>query len=201
MIDYLGDAWAALSIAEAAGVSLAIVYVVLAIRQNILCWAAALASALIFMAVFHAAVLYLQSALQIFYAAMAIYGWHQWRYAGDRGTGVSVHTWKMARHVRVVAGIAAVTLLVGWFMSRTDAPFPYVETLVTVAAIVTTFMMARKVLEAWIYWLAIDSISINLYLAMELYLTALLFTLLSRPFRIGLPALAPRLPGGQHLSP
>ena len=177
MIDYLGDAWAALSIAEAAGVSLAIAYVVLAIRQNILCWVAALASALIFMTVFHAALLYLQAALQIFYAAMAVYGWHQWRYAGDRGTGVSVHTWKMVRHVRVVAGIAAVTLLVGWIMSRTDAPFPYVEALITVAAIVTTFMMARKVLEAWIYWLAIDSISINLYLARELYLTALLFTL------------------------
>jgi nicotinamide mononucleotide transporter len=36
-------------------------------------------------------------------------------------------------------------------------------------------MVARKILENWLYWVVIDSASIYLYLDRELYLTALLF--------------------------
>jgi nicotinamide mononucleotide transporter len=37
-------------------------------------------------------------------------------------------------------------------------------------------MVARKVLENWIYWFAIDAVSIGLYFSRELYFTAVLFT-------------------------
>ena len=175
MIDSLSAAFSALSIAEAVGVVLAVAYLVLAVRQNILCWAAALMSSLIYMVVFYSALLYMESALQIYYAAMAVYGWYQWRYAGDDGAGVRIHTWTFTRHVQVIAGIAVTAVLAGWIMSKTDAAFPYADALTTVAAIVTTFMVARKVLENWVYWFVIDSISVYLYVARELYLTALLF--------------------------
>ena len=175
MLDYLGTAVSTLSIAETAAVLLAIAYLVLAIHQNILCWVAVMISALIFMGVFYSALLYMQSALQIFYVGMAIYGWYQWRYAGDEGTGVQIRTLTVVRHIQVIAGISATALLLGWIMSRTDTPFPYAEAFITVAAIVTTFMVARKVLENWLYWFVIDSISVYLYVSRELYLTALLF--------------------------
>lgn len=175
MLELLGNTISALSIPETAAVLLAIAYLVLAIHQNILCWAAGMISALIFMVIFYSALLYMQSALQIFYVGMAIYGWYQWRYAGDEGTGVRIHTLTIVRHIQVIAGISATALLLGWIMSRTDTPFPYAEAFITVAAVATTFMVARKVLEHWLYWLVIDSIAVYLYVARELYLTALLF--------------------------
>lgn len=175
MIGLLTAAWSAFSVTEAAGVALAVAYLVLAIRQNILCWAAALVSSALYTVVFFTARLYMESVLQIFYAGMAVYGWYQWRFAGDAGAGVQIHTWMPHRHVQVVGAVAAVTLLLGWGMSHTDAAFPYADAFTTVAAVVTTFMVARKVLENWIYWFVIDSISIYLYVARELYLTALLF--------------------------
>ena len=60
-------------------------------------------------------------------------------------------------------------------MSHTGAAFPYADSFTTVAAILATYMVARKVLENWIYWFAIDSISVYLFLSRELYLTAFLF--------------------------
>ena len=177
MTDYLNAAWSALSMTETAAVALALAYLVLAVRQNILCWAAALLSSLLYTWVFFTARLYMESVLQIFYAAMAVYGWYQWRYAGDDGAGVRIHTWRLRRHAQVLVGIAAASLLLGWGMSHTGAAFPYADALTTVAAIVSTFMVARKVLENWGYWFVIDSISIYLYVARELYLTALLFLL------------------------
>ena len=42
-------------------------------------------------------------------------------------------------------------------------------------AIITTYMVAQKILENWIYWFVIDSISIYIFLSRELYLTSMLF--------------------------
>ena len=67
---------------EASAVAFGLAYLVLAIRQNILCWPAALISVLLSLVLFFEARLYSESALQLFYAAMALYGWYQWRFGG-----------------------------------------------------------------------------------------------------------------------
>jgi nicotinamide mononucleotide transporter len=61
--------------------------------------------------------------------------------------------------------------------SGTDANWPYLDSFTTWASVVTTFMVARKILENWLYWLVIDSVSIYLYLDRELYFTSLLFAI------------------------
>ncbi|NNK38790.1 MAG: nicotinamide mononucleotide transporter, partial [Xanthomonadales bacterium] len=70
---------------EILAVVLAIAYLVLAIRQNIWCWAAAAVSTLLYLYVMYRANLYMESALQLFYLGMAVYGWQQWRMGGDDG--------------------------------------------------------------------------------------------------------------------
>ena len=57
----------------------------------------------------------------------------------------------------------------------TQAALPFLDALTTWGAIITTYMVAKKILENWIYWFVIDSISIYLYISRELYLTAFLF--------------------------
>jgi nicotinamide mononucleotide transporter len=161
--------------AEAAGVVLALAYLVLAIRQSSLCWYAAFASSLIYMAVFFGAHLYMESVLQIFYAAMAVYGYIQWKYGGAEHTGVKITTWSLRQHALALGVIAISSGSLGWLMSRTDAAFPFADSFTTVAAIVTTFMVARKVLENWLYWFVIDGISVFIYIARGLQLTAVLF--------------------------
>jgi len=59
----------------------------------------------------------------------------------------------------------------------TEAALPFLDALTTWGAIVTTYMVANKILENWIYWFVIDSISIYLFISRGLYLTALLFFL------------------------
>ena len=46
-----------------------------------------------------------------------------------------------------------------------------------IGALVATYMVAKKVLENWIYWFVLDSVSIFVYVARELYVYALLFVL------------------------
>ncbi len=175
MTDILVAVLATISFTEVAAVFLAVSYLILAIRQNIYCWVAAFISSSLYIGLFFIERLYMESILQIFYAIMAIYGWHQWRDGIEKNLGIEINTWSLRRHAAVVVSIGGLSLLFGWGMSHTDSVFPFVDSFTTVAAIIATYMVTRKVLENWIYWFVIDGVSIYLYFSRELYLTAFLF--------------------------
>jgi nicotinamide mononucleotide transporter len=162
---------------EAAAVAFGVLYLVLAIRQNILCWPAGLVGSLLSVALLFEARLYGESALQLFYAAMSVYGWQQWRAgrrSGDSGAGLPVRTWTAAAHGAAIGGSLAASAALGWAMSHTAAQFPYADAWVTVASLVTTYMVAKKVLENWAYWFVIDGLSVYLSQARGLTLYAAL---------------------------
>ena len=156
---------------EVSAVGLALAYVVLAIYQQRLCWLAAMASALLYIAIFWRVQLYLEAALQLFYIAMAI----GWRSGEMRTTAWSQfkrgHTAIMRRPVALLL----LSLMLGGAMQTfTDAASPFIDAGTTVSAL-ATWMVARKLLENWLYWIAIDLASIGLYLSRDLTLTAVLF--------------------------
>ena len=166
------------SLLELAAVIFAVAYLVLAVRENSLCWYAAGISTLIFLFIFWDVKLYMESGLQIYYLAMAFYGWYQWRGANRETASLRVSKWRAKQHVIALALIATLTLISGSLLnSGTDANLPYLDSFTTWASVVTTFMVARKILENWFYWLVIDSVSIYMYLDRELYFTSLLFAI------------------------
>ena len=166
------------SLLELAAVIFAVAYLVLAVGENSLCWYAAGMSTLIFLFIFWDVKLYMESGLQIYYLAMAFYGWYQWRGANRETASLRVSKWRAKQHVIALALIATLTFISGSLLnSGTDANLPYLDSFTTWASVVTTFMVARKILENWFYWLVIDYVSIYLYLDRELYFTSLLFAI------------------------
>jgi nicotinamide mononucleotide transporter len=163
-----------ISLLEAIAVALSVLYLVLAIRQSLWCWPAAFTASVLSIFLFVDARIYMESVLQGFYAAMAVYGWYQWAY-GRHGRGVSITVWPLKLHALVVGAVLIVSALFAWLLSFTDQAMPFVDSFTTVAAIVTTYMVAKKILENWIYWFVIDSVSIYLYVSRELPLYAALF--------------------------
>jgi nicotinamide mononucleotide transporter len=165
---------------EAASVLLGILYLVLAIRESLWCWPAAFLSSALTIAVVFGARLYSEVALNAYYAAMAVYGWYQWQYGGRRhgAAELPIAVWPLKMHALAIGGSIALAAIVGWYMSRhTQAAFPYLDAFVTVASVVTTYMVARKILENWLYWLVVDSLALYLYWQRELYLYVGLFAL------------------------
>lgn len=170
-------AWQSTSWVEIAAVALALLYLVLAIRQNIACWAAALVSSCLYVIVLFGARLYMESALNVFYAAMAVYGFLQWRVSDDGGS-LRVSRWPLHRHAAGLVGIVlASTLSSTLLRSYTTAAWPFVDSLVTWASVFATFLVARKVYENWHWWLVIDSAAMVLYFTRHLYATMSLFAL------------------------
>ncbi|MGJ8686164.1 MAG: nicotinamide riboside transporter PnuC [Spongiibacteraceae bacterium] len=174
----IAAAVAAMSGWEMAAVVLALAYLVLAMKESILCWYAAFVSTLIYCFLFWDVSLLMESALQIFYLVMAVYGWWQWRHHAGGKQDLAIHRWPLQTHLIVIAAVAALTVGFGYTLSEsTSAAMPYLDSFTTWGAVVTTYMVTRKVLENWIYWIVIDGASVFLYIDRGLYLTALLFVL------------------------
>lgn len=162
---------------EITAVILALAYLLLALRQNRLCWIAAFISAAIYWVIFAEIKLYMEAGLQVVYAAMAIVGWMSWGKDNSADT-LAVTTRPLRFHVAVIAGICIGSASAGALLSNlTDAARPFVDTTTTVAAIVCTWMVTRKILENWFYWIVINVVSVWLYLDRGLELTAGLFVL------------------------
>ncbi|MBK6280036.1 MAG: nicotinamide mononucleotide transporter [Gammaproteobacteria bacterium] len=162
---------------EALAVLLGIAYLLLAMRESLWCWPAAFLSTLIYLFLFWHAELPMESGLQFYYLAMAVYGWWHWRGgAGAAAEPLPVRTWPWRYHVAAIVLVLAASLASGAALTHAGlGRLPYLDSFTTWGAILTTWMVAQKLLENWLYWLVVDGVSLYLYLDRGLHLTALLF--------------------------
>ena len=161
------------SIIESAAVLFSILYVILAARQNIWCWFFATISALLYSYIFFKTQLFSQTGLQIFYFFMAAYGYYNWRKSDGK---LATTQWSVSKHLLVILLGAIFTFLIGfYFKTYTQAKMPIVDSFITVFAVFATYMVAKKIVENWLYWIVIDSVSVYLYFTRDLHLTSLLF--------------------------
>lgn len=162
------------SAAELAAVALGLAYLILAMRQSIWCWPCAFLSTALFAWVFFDVSLVMESVLNVYYMAMAAYGFWCWQRRGDVPV-LPITTWPLRTHTFAIGGIALLTLVSGYLLtSHTQAAWPYLDSFTTWGSVITTFMVARKIFENWLYWLVIDSVALFLYWDRELYGAALL---------------------------
>ena len=178
IVNAIIEGFAAQSMAEWIAVILGVAYLVLAMRQSNWCWYAAFGSTAIFSWLFWDVSLVMESALNVYYLVMAVYGWWAWRSGGNNSADeheLPVQSWGMKQHGLVLLAIAVLTFASGYLLTEnTSAALPYLDSFTTWGAVITTWMVTRKVLENWIYWIVIDAVAIYLYIDRGLYPTAFL---------------------------
>ena len=158
---------------EIFAVIFALLYLFLAMRQHIACWYAAFISTFIYILIYWDVSLYMESILNVYYLLMAIYGWFSWNKKSkiDKNFVIS---WSYINHSIVITLILILTISSGFYLSKTDAVYPYLDSFTTWASVITTFMVAQKVLSNWIFWIIINSVAIFLNFDRELYFTVYL---------------------------
>jgi nicotinamide mononucleotide transporter len=171
----LVSAWHDTSWIELLAAALALAYVPLAIGQRLSCWLLSFVSSVLYVWVFFSAHLYMESVLNAFFAAMAVYGFWQWR-QGTGGGALHVTRWPLPRHALALLAIIVAAAVNAFLLARfTPAANPFIDSMLTWSSVFTTFLVARKVYENWHWWLVIDSVSLCLYFTRHLYLTMLLY--------------------------
>lgn len=153
-----------------------VAYVLLAANQRRVCWYFAGASSIIYVYLCYTTQLFMESLLQLFYVAMAIFGWYQWRSARASATPIRYSAWRSTLRAIVVLGLIAV--LLGFTLGQfTTQAFPYLDSLISIFSVYATFLVARKAIENWVFFIVIDALSVYLYASRGLESSALLYVL------------------------
>lgn len=158
---------------------LALAMVACNLRVNPLGWPLAMVSSLLYALLFADSRLYGEASLQLFFIAIAGWGWWQWlRGRGDDGLALRVHTMTSAQRWRaLIVTLAAWPMLAMLLARGTDSDVPWLDALPTVASVTGQLMLGRKLVENWPVWLAVNVFSVGLFAYKALWLTALLYAL------------------------
>lgn len=176
LITDITNAFLAQSGWEWLGASLGILYVILAAKESIWCWPAAFASTLIYTLLFWEGQLPMQAILNFYYMGMAVYGFILWQKSNSESNGIVISTRTFKFHAIYISAGLVTSLAIGYYLSTSyEARLPYLDALVMVFSVMTTVLMARKVLENWLYWIVIDAFAIVLYWQTGFYVTIVMF--------------------------
>jgi nicotinamide mononucleotide transporter len=161
---------------EAAAVVLSLAYLLLAVRRNLLCWLCAFGGTVLTLVLVARASLYMQVLLNAFYLVMAVYGFLEWRRGQSERGGVAIRSWPLAKHALVAVFVIVAAAINGYVLAHTtQAAAPYLDSFVTWGSVITTWMVARRIIENWLYWIVFDGAAAWLYYSQGLLFFALLF--------------------------
>jgi len=145
-------------------------------RQHLWNWPLGLLNNVFFLLIFWWSRLYADAVLQVAFAAIGVYGWVNW----VRGTGgdgklpVRRTTGSEWTGLALATGTATAALA-AWLATQTDSPAPVVDASILTLSLAATYGQARKLVESWWIWIAVDLLSVPLYLRRGLYPTAALY--------------------------
>ena len=140
---------------QLAGVVLGLLYLWLEYRADIRLWIVGLVMPLVHGALYYKSGLYADCAMQVYYILAGLYGLCVW-----------------AKKPKP----AERDLLLVRF---TDSTVPFWDSLTTALCIMAYWMLSRKYVEQWLVWLAVDVVTVGLYLYKDIPLTAGLYLLYS----------------------
>ncbi len=164
---------------ELAGFLVTIASIFLATRENVAYYPTGIASVLLYTWIYFDAKLYAESALQLIWLVLLIYGWYHWLRGGANRTELPVsRTPKWGWLTAVSTGLLMTGIIVMIQRNYTDNPAPFVDSSIAAWSIVAQWMTARKWLENWLFWLIVNAVAVPLYITRELRLTAVLYAIL-----------------------
>ena len=161
---------------ELIAVVVTLLAVYLTARQVIWCWPLALVSVTMYAWIFYQARLYADMGLQGIYFALSIYGWWAWLHGGSDHSSLRVsNVSTKLRWVLILVGAGSGVALGLTLKLLTDASLPFMDSTLSSFSIVAQWMQTRKLLEAWIVWIAVDVFYVGMFIFKGLYLTAGLY--------------------------
>jgi nicotinamide mononucleotide transporter len=162
-----------------------IISVWLSKRENILVYPVGLVNTMIYSYLSLQAHLAGEAAVNVYYTIMNVYGWYLWsrKYEASKRPVWNIRFNNAAEQrqsiafflILYVALFAALT-----YMKKAFWPgaIPWADALASAAAFTAMWLMARKKVESWIYWIITNIVSIPLYFVKDMSLTSVYYFIL-----------------------
>ena len=157
-------------------------------KRKIWTWPVGMIGVVLFMVLFYQIRLYSDALEQVYFLGASIYGWYWWSYSPQEdGTILNAHFSSRSWLIVWALVTALLGVCLGAFMGQAHnllprifpeaASYPYLDALTTIMSFTAMWLMARRRIESWIYWIAVDVIGIGLYYVKEVKFVALLYVI------------------------
>ena len=161
---------------EIAGSVLGLIQIWLLVRRSLWNFPLAMASVTLVGITLFEGRLYSEAGLQGFFFVVNALGWYQWSRVRSGDNAVPVGWMSTAARLRWAAVTVLLSLSLGWIMhSFTNAALPFADSAVTGASIAAQLLLNQRRIENWVLWVAIDFVSVALYLTRDLFFLAALY--------------------------
>lgn len=145
-------------------------------RQNPWNWPIGLIQVLAYLFIFWQVGLFADSALQLVYLVLGLYGWWNWLRGRPDGELLAVRKTRPSEWIGLaVAGIVGFLAIYYVLVNFTTSTVPAFDAITTVLSLLATYGQTRKLLESWWLWIAADIIYIPLFAYKGLWLTSILY--------------------------
>jgi nicotinamide mononucleotide transporter len=160
---------------EAWGFTTGGVCVWLVVRQHVWNWPIGLANNVFFFVLFFRGRLFADMSLQVVYFGLGAFGWWNWLYGGPGHTSLRIGRTARGEWWTLAAAIPLCTLGLRQVLVAVGGAAPFWDSLTTVLSLAAQYLLSRKRLENWAFWIIADVVYVPLYLSRKLPLTALLY--------------------------
>ncbi|HEX2327414.1 MAG TPA: nicotinamide riboside transporter PnuC [Candidatus Angelobacter sp.] len=168
---YLAGNWQ-----ELVGFVTGAVCVWLLVKENIWNWPVGITNNIFYVIIFYHSGLFADAGLQFVYITISIYGWWNWLHGGRNHSELTVSRLSGAGWFGYLGMAAGATALLYWLLRRfTPSTVPFADGLTTALFLTAQYMMSRKLVENWWFWIVGDTLVIALYIYKHLYVTAGLY--------------------------
>jgi nicotinamide mononucleotide transporter len=163
---------------ELAAALLGLVSVVLTVREHVWTWPIGAVMYVLYFFTFVGARLYADAGLQVIGFVLQFYGWHQWLRGGAGGRSLTIGRLDAQRFAVLMVAGALGTIALGAALTRwTDQALAYWDSGIAVYSLIAQYLLARKRLETWWIWIAIDVVAVGVFWSRGLLATAVLYGL------------------------
>ncbi|MFM9008979.1 MAG: nicotinamide riboside transporter PnuC [Bacteroidota bacterium] len=101
--------------------------------------------------------LYADSLQQVVYMALLVYGWLCWAGFFKKVDSSHISTSPFQEQITITFCMVAGGACLGWLLQgNTDASLPWADSFATSAAFSAQFLIARKRIENWLWWIPVN---------------------------------------------
>lgn len=153
-------------------------------RENILVYPVGLVNTIIYIYLSFKYHLLGEASVNLYYTIMSIYGWMLWtrKNKEDKHTVIiTTSSWKDWRHQLSFFAFFYISIFISLaYLKREFAPgaIPWADALASATAFTGMWLMARKKVESWYWWIATNIASIPLYFVKGLVFTSVYYLVL-----------------------
>ncbi|MDA3910605.1 MAG: nicotinamide riboside transporter PnuC [Bacteroidales bacterium] len=165
---------------------LGVIGIFLQIHQKPLYWLVSLVMVSMYIWVYFDSGFYADMSLQVYYFVISIYGWLFWMFGkkkqAESTSKKDIPVTRLKKKPLLLSMLISLILFVVIYLilkHLTDSTVPLGDAFTTALSFVATWMLARKILENWLFWIVVDLVSVGLYIYKGLYPTAALFAFLT----------------------